>query len=176
MAKRTVEILASIADSAALPNPGDRPVRRSAGPFDVLHVVVAEAEMMADLVDEDMAHDVGEILAGLAPVIEDRPAIEKDHVDIRRDRRDALMRQGDAAIEAEYVERALQPHLVLGLLVGGTVDADDDRAEMALQLVGNRRQRALRHCLEIGKTRWGHRGWGHSELASYDLIPRQSPA
>src|SRR6266481_3888280 len=36
--------------------------------LDALLVVVAEAEMVADLVDEDVAHEVVEILAGLAPV------------------------------------------------------------------------------------------------------------
>ncbi len=39
--------------------------------------------MMADLVDEDVTHDMREILAGLAPIVEDRTAVEKDHVDIR---------------------------------------------------------------------------------------------
>ncbi len=48
------------------------------------HVVVAHAEMVADFVDQDMADQIGQILAGLAPVIEDRPAVEKDHVDILR--------------------------------------------------------------------------------------------
>src|SRR2546429_1398975 len=125
MAKRTFGILASIADSSAVPNPGNGRVRRSADPLDMRHVVVAEAEMMADLMDENVAYDVLEILAGLAPVIEDRTAIEKDHVDVRRYRRDALVGQGDAAIEAEYVERTLQAHLVLRLLIGKIVDADN---------------------------------------------------
>src|SRR3546814_9912038 len=36
--------------------------------LDRLHVVVREAEMVADLVDQDMAHDMLQILAGVAPV------------------------------------------------------------------------------------------------------------
>ena len=40
--------------------------------------------MMADLVDQHVAYDDVERLAGLAPEIEERPAIEKDHVDLRR--------------------------------------------------------------------------------------------
>ncbi len=68
-----------------------------------------------------------------------------------------LVRQGDAAIETEDVERALQPHLVLGLLVGEIVYADDDGAEMALQLVRDGRQRTLGQRLEIGEARWDER-------------------
>ena len=71
-----------------------------------------------------------EVLAGLAPVIEDRPAVEEDHVGARRVGEDALVRQRDAAIEAENVERAVEPHLLLGLLVGEFLDPDDDAAEM----------------------------------------------
>ena len=32
----------------------------------------------------DVAHDVAEVVAALAPVIEDRAAIEEDHVDVVR--------------------------------------------------------------------------------------------
>src|SRR6266404_3733493 len=114
--------------------------------------------MVADLVDENVAHDMGEILAGLAPIIEDRPAVEEDHVDGGARRRDALMRQRDAAIEAEQVERAVEPHLLLGLLIGEILEADDDRAEMPLELAADRCQRALRQRLELGKAGWDEQG------------------
>jgi hypothetical protein len=48
--------------------------------LDARHVLVAKAEMVADLVDQHVADDAHQILAGLAPIIEDRPAIEKDHI------------------------------------------------------------------------------------------------
>src|SRR3546814_20247649 len=50
--------------------------------LDRLHVVVREAEMVADLVDQDVAHDMLQILAGVAPIVEDRPAVEIDHVEV----------------------------------------------------------------------------------------------
>ena len=59
--------------------------------FDALHVLVAEAEMMADLVDQHVADNAGKVLAGLAPIIEDRPAIEKDQVEVRPRVADALV-------------------------------------------------------------------------------------
>src|SRR6516164_7750488 len=43
--------------------------------FDALPVLVAEAEMMADLVDQHVADNAGKVLAGLAPIIEDRPRV-----------------------------------------------------------------------------------------------------
>ena len=51
---------------------------RSARRLDARHVGVAEAEMVADLVDHHVTHQKGEILTGLAPVVEDRPTVEKD--------------------------------------------------------------------------------------------------
>src|SRR5438067_9443716 len=68
--------------------------------LDPLHVLVAEPEMVADLVDQHVAHQVAQVFAALAPVIEDRAAIEKDHVEVRPRIADALVRQGNAPIEA----------------------------------------------------------------------------
>src|SRR6516165_2431968 len=82
--------------------------------LDPRHLLVAEAEMMADLVDQHMTHEAREILPGLAPVVEDRPAVEKDHVELRPRIARALPGQGDAAVETEDVEWALQRHFRLG--------------------------------------------------------------
>src|SRR5262249_4355178 len=117
--------------------------------LDPLHVVVAEAEMVADLVDEHVADDGVEVLAGLAPIIENGPAIEKDHLRVDARIVDALMRQCHAAIEAEDVEGALEPHLALGLLVGKFHDADDSAAEMALEALRDGGERALGQGFEI---------------------------
>ena len=50
------------------------------------HVLVGETEMMADLVNQHVADHMDEILAGFAPVIEYRAAIEEDHVGLNRRR------------------------------------------------------------------------------------------
>ncbi len=47
---------------------------------------------MTDLVDQHVAHQMLQIFAALAPVIEDRPAIEKDHIEVRPWIADALVR------------------------------------------------------------------------------------
>src|SRR5580704_12377800 len=79
----------------------------SALALDPLHILVAEAEMVTDLVDHHVAHQFEQVLAAVAPVIEDRPAVEIDRVRMRQRIADALMRQRDAAIEAQEVERAV---------------------------------------------------------------------
>ena len=69
--------------------------------LDALHVLVAEAEMVADLVDHHMAHDVEERQAGHLPIGKQRPAVEEDHVVDAADNMDAVLRQRNTAIEAE---------------------------------------------------------------------------
>src|SRR5258708_32254091 len=135
--------------AAATFEPGVASVLR----LDALHVVVAEAEMVADLVDEDVAHEVVEILAGLAPVIEDGSAVEKDDVGLGARVHHALARQRDAAIEAADVERAVQLHLLLGLGVGKFLDANDDAPEMPLQRRRYGGQPALGQRLDVGPRR-----------------------
>src|SRR5260370_30001054 len=48
--------------------------------LDGVHVVVRQAEMVADLVHQHMGDDRPQRLLVLAPIIEDRPAVEPDHV------------------------------------------------------------------------------------------------
>ena len=48
--------------------------------FDRLHVSVREPEVMADLVDENVGHDLVQRVLAVAPEVEQRPAIEPDHV------------------------------------------------------------------------------------------------
>src|SRR6202020_532524 len=48
--------------------------------FDRLHVLVREPEMMADLVDQNVGHNLVERLLAVAPEVEQRPAVEPDHV------------------------------------------------------------------------------------------------
>src|SRR5258708_31327861 len=126
--------------------------------------------MVADLVDEDMAHEVVEILAGLAPVIEDGAAVEKDDVGLGACVHHALARQRDAAIEAENVERAVELHLLLGLGIGKFLDANDDAPEMPLQRRRYGGQPALGQRLEVGQRRRHARHPAHRRAPARRLI------
>ena len=57
------------------------PRRRLLGRLlDPLHVIVRQAEMVADLVDQHMGDDVAQRLLVLGPVVEDGAAVERDAV------------------------------------------------------------------------------------------------
>src|SRR3954466_7523128 len=72
--------------------------------LDRFHVGVRQAEVVADLVDEDMADDMAERLVVLGPVIEDWPPVQPDHVGQPRDVVIALLRQAGALEQAEQIE------------------------------------------------------------------------
>src|SRR6266536_1023527 len=56
-----------------------RSTRRLLVALDVLHRVVIEAEIMADLVNHGVAHELGHLL-GVSAVLLDRPLIDVDRV------------------------------------------------------------------------------------------------
>src|SRR3546814_3728067 len=73
-----------------------------------------------------MEHDMLQIRAGVATVVEDRPAVEIDHVEVDHRRQHALLGERHAPVQAEQVEGRFQFQLALGLLVGEILDMDDD--------------------------------------------------
>src|SRR6185312_6041410 len=145
--------------SGSAPIPGSRPsCCPSCAPgspprlprlLDPLHVLVAEAEMVADLVDQHVADNRVERLVVLAPVIEDRAAVEEHHVGLDPRVDDAFARQRDPTVKAEQVERAFQLHLGLGFLVGKVLDADHQRPELLSHRRGYRCQRPLGEPLDL---------------------------
>src|SRR5579871_4706026 len=72
--------------------------------LDPLHVGIGEAEMVANLVHQHMAHDRTQRLIVLGPVVQDRPAVEPDHVRHRIWVADAEKRQTDPAEQAKQIE------------------------------------------------------------------------
>src|ERR1700736_6119030 len=93
--------------------------------LDRLHVVVGEAEMMADLVNQHMADDMAQRLVMFGPIIQDGATIQPDHVGQACDVVIAAKRQAYADKQAEQVEFACRVHLVEDLIGGKIVDADD---------------------------------------------------
>src|SRR5262245_32081210 len=76
------------------------------GTFNAVHVRIGEAKMMADLVHQDMRHEMAKRFIALRPVIEQGAPIEKDHVGTLRYIHDALPVEADALIETHQVEWA----------------------------------------------------------------------
>src|ERR1700676_653132 len=94
--------------------------------LDRLHVGVRQPKMMADLVDQHVTDDMAQGLLVLGPIVQDRPAIQPDHVGQPRQIVVALMRQSNALEQAEQLELALGLHFVEHLIGGEIVDANDD--------------------------------------------------
>src|SRR3954471_22747158 len=94
------------------------------GPFDVFHVLIRHAEVMADLVHQHMRDDRAERLVMLRPVIEDRTPVEPDHVRHVCRRAFGAKWQPDTLKQAEDVELALQAHGVEDVVGGKIVDPD----------------------------------------------------
>jgi hypothetical protein len=122
----------------------------SAGGFDAFHVVVAEAEVVADLVDEHVAYHIRQVLAGYRRVVEDRSTIERDDIGIRRRIGGAAARAGNTMVEAEEMIGAPEAETRAGLFVGKLLDPDQDAIKMSPEGRRNCGERTVREPLDIG--------------------------
>src|SRR6185436_14304272 len=83
--------------------------------------------MMPDLVHQHVRHERAQRLLMLGPIVEDRPAIEPDHVrELPGHERRPALREAYAAEQPEEIERAVEAHLAQRLVVGELLDPDDD--------------------------------------------------
>ena len=82
--------------------------------------------MMTDLVHEHVFDDGAQRLVVLRPIIEDRPAIEPDHIRHLNRGTHRTKRQPDAMEQAEQVEFTLDLHPLDHLLAWEIVHPDDD--------------------------------------------------
>jgi 4a-hydroxytetrahydrobiopterin dehydratase len=109
--------------------------------------------MVADFVNDHMAHQMRQAAAVFAPVIQKRPPVEKDHIDAARIA-DAFLVQRDAVVKPEQIERRVQIHIPAYRDAGEVFDAHDHVADMDAQAFGDRRQRLGGHGFEIGEAGW----------------------
>ena len=92
--------------------------------------------MVADLMDQDMPDDVAQVFAGLAPIIENRSAIEENPVKVGRTGQYFGISERNTGIKAENLERIFGTKFVQHVLFGeigdhkchvACVDAQDFR-------------------------------------------------
>lgn len=107
---------------------------------------------MADFVDENVGDDLAQCLFMLGPVIEDRPAIEEDHIGhLPGDLRFPAMRKTDPLEKPHEVEFALsaqRAHHVFGRKI---FDADDEIVAKLAEFTGQPAPGGTGQQLEIGK-------------------------
>ena len=103
--------------------------------------------MVGDLVDEDVADERVEAdVAALAPLVEDRAAVEPDHVGCRRLVHDRALGEGDPLVEAGEFEGVVDvevvEHVVGGEVGHGEAEVAAGPAHLGRQVVeGGRGQR-----------------------------------
>lgn len=130
-----------------------QPATRSFLGFDPVDILIAETEMVADLVDQHVPDDPRQVLASLAPIVEDRPTIEEDQVDFRRRIGETLAVERNAAVKPEQVERTFESHLAFGFLVTEFLNTDGHVAQVPSPGLGNAAQRRIDQTREVVETR-----------------------
>ena len=96
------------------------------GSFERLHVIVGEAEMMADLVHQHMRDDGTERLVVLGPIVQDRTAVEPDHVRHLHGRAFRPEWQAYALEQAKQIELSLRLHVIENLVSRKILDMDHE--------------------------------------------------
>src|SRR3984957_11292040 len=119
--------------------------------FDRRHVVIGETEMMADLVDQHMADDPSQRFVMFGPVIQDRAAIQPDHVGQPRNVVLAAKRQADALKQAEQVEFAFGLHLVEHFFGRKIIATDDPAFAQTAKALRQALENLVRHRLDLGQ-------------------------
>src|SRR5260370_40382891 len=124
--------------------------------------------MMADLVNQHVADDMAQRFLMFGPIIQDRPAVEPDHVGQPRDVLIAAKWQAYPNEQAEQVEFALRLHLVENLIGRKIVDADDHALAQIAKTPRQALEDSVRHGLHLRK-RWRFRFSPH--LACLARVP-----
>src|SRR5690606_31090963 len=105
--------------------------------FDGVDLIIVEAQVMADLMDQHMGDDLGQTdIAALAPLIQNGAAIEEDARRLRRRAHAVPLADMNAGIEAGQLERILDLKVAQDFFVGEVVDADDDVPGRLTEQVG----------------------------------------
>ena len=110
-----------------------------------MHVIVAQPEVMPDLVDQHVADQMLEgLVAAREPFVEDGFAEQPDPVGQRAAGRNRLLAQRHAFIQPGEIERIGNPQRRQRRVVGKVLDPHHHFAKMRSELRGEPRQRAKR--------------------------------
>src|SRR6478735_7239060 len=105
--------------------------------------------MMPDLMHQDMGHDFSQGVLVLGPIIENRPAIEPDHVGHELRGRIRLEWQSDALEQAKQVELALGTHALENLVSWKIFNSDDEVLTEIAEVLRKTRIRLRRKALDV---------------------------
>jgi hypothetical protein len=111
------------------------PVSGNAG-LDAFHVLIGQAKVMPDLMNEDVSYDVTQGFIILGPVIKDRPPVEQHPVGQFAGLDGEPFGQPAALEQAEQIERRLQPHVLEDIVIGEIRHDDGHVAVWARKSIG----------------------------------------
>jgi hypothetical protein len=84
-----------------------------------LHIRIAQTKMMTDLMHQHMCDDRTQRFIMLCPVIENWATVEPDHIgQLPGLRHRSILRQANAAKQAEQIKGCLGFHFAQGLILG----------------------------------------------------------
>src|SRR3984893_12575609 len=126
----------------------NRSARRLLVALDVFHRVVIEAEVVTDLVNHGVAHELGHLL-GIAAVLFDRPLIDVDRVGPDIAVGGVAAGEIDAPVEAVEGFGRLDAELPERLLVRPVLHHDGDVADLVLEPPGQGAEGPLDERLEL---------------------------
>ncbi len=86
--------------------------------------------MVANFVNQDVAHQMLELFIGFEAMIEQRSAVEEDDIHIHRLIPNAFFVERQAVIQAQEVKWTLKFHLFTGLLIGKVDDSNSNSLHM----------------------------------------------
>jgi hypothetical protein len=143
--------------------------------FQLCHILIRKAKMVADFVEEDVADNGIEGLAAFAPVVEDRAAVEVNTVGQAPDIGDAALGQGNALIKAQQIVRRIQIHHLGYVIIREILNDDQDVAGLRAQWLPADSLSALRpKPLKILKVRNREKGAGTGLGADFGGDMRRS--
>ena len=89
--------------------------------------------MVANFVNQDVAHQMVELLIGFEPMIEQRSVVEEDDIYIYRLILNAHFVERRTMIQAQKIKWTLKFHLFAGLGIGKVDDSNRNALHMLLQ-------------------------------------------
>ena len=94
--------------------------------LDGFHIVVRKAEMMADLMNEDVRHQMAELVVAISPFIKDRATVQEHHIRLALHIRHTLFVEANALIEPCQIKGVFDAELVEDIFGGKVFNAYND--------------------------------------------------
>ena len=133
--------------------------------------------MVSNLVDQDVAHDMGKVLPRLQPLIQDGTAVQEDHVDVGGRLGGRFSGRGHAAVHPEKIDGLSRPSSRSVSASGKSSTWMTTPAAWRRSSDGDRSEGLARTVLELAEARGHGQSAGHGpSLARLDRTAKPTHA